>query len=222
MSGARVLILEDNASLRSLLVRGLREEGFAAEGVGTGSEALAHAAKWTPDAMIIDIGLPDSDGRDVCQALRAGGLSAPVLFLSARSQLSDRLSGFSVGGDDYLTKPFALEELVARVHALVRRGGQTGALSVGNLHLDPARHSVASGGTEIMLTPTEFRLLAALAAAAGATVRRRQLVQSAWPQGAIVHENTLDAYVTRLRRKLRSLPGTPQIVTVRGIGYSLR
>jgi two-component system response regulator MprA len=172
---------------------------------------------------VLDIGLPDADGRDVCQALRAHGVEAPVLFLTARGALTDRLSGFGASGDDYLTKPFALAELVLRVRALGRRAapraepGRPGALQ-----LDPATHAVRAGEAGVALTPTEFRLLAALAGRPGEVVRRRELVAAAWPDGAIVHDNTLDAYIGRLRRKLRELGVDEQIATARGVGYALR
>ncbi len=222
MSKAAILILEDDTEMRTLLMRGLREEGYAVGGAGTGVHFLEKVADEEPDAMIIDIGLPDADGRDVCQALRAQGVQAPVLFLTARSALPDRLSGFSAGGDDYLTKPFAFAELVVRVDALLRRAGHEPSVSVGELRLDPATHAATCVDASVELTPTEFRLLAKLAAAPGDAVRRRALVETAWPHGAIVHDNTLDVYIARLRRKLGSLPGAPSIKTVHGVGYSLR
>ena len=222
MTKASILILEDDIEMRALLVRGLREEGHVAEGVGSGAHLLDWVTRSVPDAFIIDIGLPDADGRDVCQALRAQGIGAPVLFLTARSALPDRLSGFSAGGDDYLTKPFAFAELVARLEALLRRAGHEEAVTVSGLRLDPAAHAASAGGASVELTPTEFRLLARLAAAPGEAVRRRALVQAAWPHGAIVNDNTLDVYIARLRRKLAELPGAPAIRTVHGVGYSLR
>ncbi len=209
--------------MRSLLVRGLREEGYRAESVGLGTELIDRVARTgPPDLFIIDIGLPDADGRDVCQALRAQGIVVPVLFLTARDALPDRLSGFSAGGDDYLTKPFAFAELVVRLAALLRRAGGEHSVQVGELRLDPAAHAAVCGGATVPLTPTEFRLLARLAAAPGETVRRHALVQTAWPHGAVVHDNTLDAYIARLRRKLSVLPGAPAIGTVHGVGYSIR
>jgi two-component system OmpR family response regulator len=192
------------------------------DGVGSGGQFLDWVQRAVPDVFIVDIGLPDADGRDVVQALRAQGIGAPVLFLTARSALPDRLSGFSAGGDDYLTKPFDFAELVARVQALLRRAGYEEAVSVGGLRLDPAAHAAACGGVSSELTPTEFRVLARLAAAPGDAVRRHALVQAAWPHGAIVNDNTLDVYVARLRRKLATLPGAPVIHTVHGVGYSLR
>jgi two-component system OmpR family response regulator len=222
MMELRIFVLEDDPQMRSLLVRGLREEGYEAQGYATGSELLRKLAEVAPDLFIIDIGLPDTDGRDVCQAIRAQGVSAPVLFLTARDSLPDRLSGFRVGGDDYLTKPFAFAELLARLEALTRRSHAERAVQVGGLVLDPGTHAVSCGNETVPLTPTEFRLLAKLAAAPGQAIRRKTLIETAWPHGAIVYDNTLDAYIARLRRKVCSLPGAPQIVTVRGVGYSLR
>jgi two-component system OmpR family response regulator len=222
VSQTSILILEDDVEMRSLLVRGLREEEYSAEGVGSGAQLLEWVARTVPDAFIVDIGLPDADGRDVVQALRAQGIGAPVLFLTARSALTDRLSGFNAGGDDYLTKPFDFAELVARLEALLRRAGYDAGVTVGGLRLDPGAHAATCGDTSVDLTPTEFRLLAKLAAAPGEAVRRRALVQTAWPHGALVSDNTLDVYVARLRRKLAQLPDAPSIHTVHGVGYSLR
>jgi two-component system, OmpR family, response regulator len=156
----------------------------------------------------------------------------PVLFLTARDALTDRLAGFRAGGDDYVTKPFDLDEVLERLHALLRRGtpGAPGAAAAAQdagdssepvLQLDPAELTAALGDGHVALTPTEFRLLAALAAAAGRAVARQALVRGAWPHGAIVHDNTLDVYIARLRRKLRGLPGAPEIVTVHNVGYRL-
>jgi two-component system OmpR family response regulator len=220
--GPRLIVAEDDLGLRSILVRGLREEGFEVQAVDRASELLERVAAGEPDVLIIDIGLPDADGRDACQALRAHGVTAPILFLTARDSLPDRLSGFASGGDDYLTKPFAFAELVARLRALIRRGGIDTIAQVGDLQLDPAAHAISCRGRRSQLTPTEFRLLARMAAQAGTPVRRRELVQTAWPHGAIVRTNTLDVYIARLRRKLRGLPGAPGIVTVHGVGYSLQ
>jgi two-component system response regulator MprA len=216
----KVLIAEDDHQLRGVLIRGLREEGFEAEGVPSGAELLRRGTTSSPDVFVVDVGLPDADGRDVCQALRARGVDAPVMFLTARDALPDRIAGFTAGGDDYLTKPFAFGELVARLHALVRRGGTDLTVEVGPLRLDPVAHSASAGEEAVALTPTEFRLLALLAANPGKAVRRKQLVDVAWPYGAIVRDNTLDVYVARLRRKLKALPGAPSITTVHGVGYA--
>ena len=218
---SKVLIVEDDADLRGVLLRGLREEGFEATGAGSGAELLERFGEEAPNVLIVDIGLPDADGRDVCQALRAQGVRTPVLFLSARDALTDRVTGFSAGGDDYVTKPFAFAELVARLHALLRRAGETGAIESGALRLDPLAHAAFIGDEKISLTPTEFRLLAKLVAMTGQAVRRRDLVQTGWPHGARVRDNTLDAYLARLRRKLAPHPDAPKIVTVHGVGYAI-
>jgi two-component system response regulator MprA len=177
--------------------------------------------------LVVDIGLPDADGRDLCQALRTRGLRAPVLFLTAMDAVTDRVLGLEAGGDDYMTKPFAFEELVARLRALLRRaGGARPAgrepLTAGDLRLDPVNHEVGCATRTVSMSPTEFRLLAALAASPGDTVRRGELVGVAWPEGAIVHDNTLDVYVARLRRKLREIEARSGIETVVGLGYRLR
>jgi two-component system, OmpR family, response regulator len=220
--GPKLLIVEDDSALRGVLVRSLRAEGFEATAVGTGRELLEHSAGSEADAFVIDIGLPDADGRDVCQALRSQGVRAPVLFLTARDALTDRLSGFSSGGDDYVTKPFDIEEVVARLQALLRRAGNQLVMEASGLRLDPAELTVTAGEITDSLTPTEFRLLAALAGRVGKAVTRRELIATAWPHGAIVHDNTLDVYIARLRRKLEKLPGAPSITTVHGLGYRLQ
>jgi two-component system response regulator MprA len=218
----QVALAEDDADLRRMLVRGLSEEGFQVIAAADGGELLARVEESDPEVLIIDIGLPDSDGRDVCQALRARGVQAPVLFLTARGALTDRLSGFHAGGDDYLVKPFAFKELVVRLHALVRRSPSH--LDDGDgqrLTMNPAAHAMSVDGHTVTLTPTEYRLLAKLAARRGDVVRRRELTLAAWPDGAIVHDNTLDAYVARIRRKLRELGRDGELVTVHGVGYRL-
>ncbi len=221
-----VMVVEDDAALRSVLTRGLQEEGFRCESVGTGAAMLQRLGETaaSPDALVLDIGLPDCDGRDACQALRARGVATPVIFLTARDALVDRLAGFDAGGDDYLAKPFALDELVARLRALVRRGatGGVGVARAGGVELDPAAHALRSGEVTVRLTPTEFRLLATLFARRGEAVRSRELVRAGWPHGAIVNDNTLDAYIARLRRKLRELEGAPALETVHGVGYLIR
>jgi len=217
----RVTIVEDDAELRRVLQQGLAEDGLDVRAVATGTELLAQIETHAPDALVIDIGLPDTDGRDLCQALRARGIQVPVLFLTARDALVDRLAGFDSGGDDYVTKPFALAELSARLHAQLRRAGANGVVEAAGLVLDPVSHTVAAGDATERLTPTEFRLLARLLANPGEAVRRRDLVRAGWPYGAFVRENTLDAYIARLRRKLRALSEAPGVHTVHGVGYRI-
>ena len=219
---ALILLVEDDQELREVVRRGLEEEGFAVSGAGTGAEAMRRIASAAPDALVIDVGLPDADGRDLCQALRAQGLQSPVVFLTARDALTDRLAGFGAGGDDYLTKPFSLAELIARLRAALNRAGVDGAVRAGGLTLDPTTYEVVRGGHRARLTPTEFRLLGALAAHPERAIGRRDLVRAAWPEGAVVHDNTIDVYLARLRRKLRAMPGAPVITTVHGVGYRLQ
>jgi two-component system response regulator MprA len=218
-----VLVVEDDGALRAVVARALREQDLVVTTAADGSTALATAGPGPTtrfDAVVLDIGLPDSDGRDVCQALRARGITVPVLFLTARDQLHDLLSGYAAGGDEYLTKPFHVAELVVRLQALLRRvapptDGETAALQ-----LDPAGHALEGPAGRFSLTPTEFRLLAALMAAPGDVVRRRELARAGWPDGAIVADNTLDQYVARLRRKLADAGDHGRSIgTVVGVGY---
>jgi two-component system OmpR family response regulator len=214
-------ICEDDHELRDVLRAALEGDGFSVRTTASGADAVRVFTDSPPDVLVLDIGLPDSDGRDVCQALRARGIATPVLFLTARDAVPDRVSGFHAGGDDYLTKPFALAELLVRVRALVRRPPRPEP-TVAGIVLDPAAHALAHDGVSVALTPTEFRLLAAMAAQPGTVTRRATLVAAGWPDGAIVHDNTLDTYLGRLRRKLRAAGAPEAIETVRGVGYVLR
>lgn len=216
----KILVVEDDHALRDVLRRGLAEEGFEPVPAADGATALRLVADGI-GAVVLDVGLPDADGRDVCQAMRGNGFGAPVIFLTARHHLTDRLSGFSAGGDDYLPKPFHLAELVARLRAALRRSGPAAVATAGDLVLDATRHSVNAGGVPVDLSPTEFRLLATLVAAGGGIVSRRALVRAAWPDGAQVSDNTLDQYLSRLRRKLRGAGSALSLRTARGIGHRL-
>ncbi|MDH6539955.1 response regulator transcription factor [Streptomyces sp. SPB4] len=216
----RILVVEDDHALRDVLLRGLRDEDFDPAPAADGAAALRLAGE-AFDGVVLDVGLPDADGRDVCQALRARGFTAPVVFLTAHHDLADRLSGFSAGGDDYLAKPFHLVELAARLRAALRRAGPPAPAAAGDLLLDPTRHTCTVAGKPVDLTPTEFRLLAVLIAAAGGLVTRRALVRAGWPEGARVSDNTLDRYLSRLRRKLRAAGSDRTLATSRGIGHRL-
>jgi two-component system OmpR family response regulator len=216
-----VLVVEDDRELLELLLRGLREEGLRAVGASTGHEAIERSNGADFDVMVIDIGLPDADGRDVCQAIRAKGVNAPVLFLTARDAVSDRLSGFAAGADDYITKPFVFDELVARLRVWLRRSDVRPGLELRGLQLDPIGHVLTGHGKSVRVTPTEFRLLAALAARPGQTLRRPELIAAGWPAGAVVHDNTLDVYVRRIRRKLADAESEYEIRTAHGVGYAL-
>ncbi|MXG91838.1 response regulator transcription factor [Nocardioides flavescens] len=219
----RVGLCEDDPAIRRVVTGAMRYAGHEVVPAHDGGEAVRlFGADETLDVIILDIGLPDADGRDVCQALRSGGQSAPVLFLTALGTVPDRLSGFSAGGDDYLPKPFDVLELVARVEALARRSRVATAPAPTELALDPARHALTCGGAEVLLTPTEFRMLAAITSRPGEVVRRRAVVAAAWPHGGIVSDNTVDSYVRRIRVKLAEVGSPLELVTVRGVGYALR
>ncbi|MEU6553236.1 response regulator transcription factor [Streptomyces sp. NPDC046915] len=216
----KILVVEDDHALRDVLRRGLAEEGFEPVLAADGATALRLVADGI-GAVVLDVGLPDADGRDVCQAMRANGFGAPIIFLTARHHLTDRLSGFSAGGDDYLPKPFHLAELVARLRATLKRAASSAVATAGDLVLDATRHSACVGDADVDLSPTEFRLLATLVAADGGIVARRDLVRAAWPDGAQVSDNTLDQYLSRLRRKLREAGSGLSLRTARGIGHRL-
>lgn len=215
---ALVGVCEDEPALRSVLTRALRAMGHDPVVVATAAEALRAFDRRRPDVLVLDIGLPDADGRDLCLALRASGVESPVLFLTARDGLHDKIAGFEAGGDDYLTKPFEVDELRVRLEALLRRTPSPSAQEAGGPVLDPGRHALVRGDEEVALTPTEFRLLGRLMAEPSTVVRRHALVAAAWPHGAMVSDNTLDSYVRRLRKKLEPLD-LSDISTVRGVGY---
>jgi two-component system response regulator MprA len=216
-----VLLAEDDAGLRELVVRGLREEHFEIEALATGAELLRAYDERGADLLILDIGLPDADGRDVCATVRGRGDAVPVIFLTARDAVPERVAGFEAGGDDYVTKPFALAELAERARALLRRSAPRPGAEVGGLRLDSVEHAALHGDARATLTPIEFRLLSALLSRPGEVVRRRALAAAGWPNGSPVLDNTLDACVSRLRRKLATLGPTATIETVRGTGYRI-
>ncbi len=216
-------LCEDDPAIRRIVLEALRLTGHLGVAAHDGGEAIRlFAGDDTLDVLILDIGLPDADGRDVCQALRSAGQSAPVLFLTALGSVPDRLAGFSAGADDYLPKPFDVKELIARVEALAKRGRLVPATHAGDLVLDPARHALVHDDHEVMLTPTEFRVLAAITSRPGEVVRRRVVVAAAWPDGAVVSENTIDSYIRRIRTKLDEVDSPVHLHTVRGVGFTLR
>ena len=219
---ARVGVCEDDAAIRRILVDSLRMHEHEPVAAHNGAEAVRLFARdELMDVLVLDIGLPDSDGRDVCVALRSAGQTAPALFLTALDQMHEKLAAFAAGADDYLTKPFEVAELMVRVEALARRRPRSRPAS-GALILDPARHSVVYADAGVRLTPTEFRMLAAVTSRPGEVVRRRAVIAAAWPDGAQVHDNTVDSYATRIRRKLECVGSPVQLRTVRGVGFELR
>ncbi|CAN5363617.1 response regulator transcription factor [soil metagenome] len=215
-------VCEDDPAIRRVLSQALRLDGHEPLLAHNGHEALSRfGADSALDVIIMDIGLPDADGRDVCQALKSAGQHAPVLFLTALGDVADRLSGFGAGGEDYVAKPFDVQELLARIAVLGRRGPISVA-DAGGLVLDPLSHAVRAPGGEAMLTPTEFRMLAAITSRPGEGVRRRTVGAAAWPDGSVVSENTIDSFVRRLRTKLEAIDSPVAIETVRGVGFRLR
>ncbi|MFE0515254.1 response regulator transcription factor [Streptomyces sp. NPDC058964] len=213
---AFIVVCEDDAAVRDVLKRALEHDGHTVAVASTADSLLRHLEP-VPHLVVLDLGLPDADGRDVCLALRARGIDAPVLMLTALDGMHHKVGGFEAGADDYVTKPFDVPELLVRVRALLRR--TTATTSPRGVVLDPAKHVVIYGSTSESLTPTEFRLLGRLIASQGDAVRRHALVAAGWPHGAQVSDNTLDSYVRRLRTKLGALGVADRLATVRGVGY---
>jgi two-component system OmpR family response regulator len=220
----RVLVVEDEKKLGELLGRGLREEGYAADVAERGEEALWMARAVEYDAIVLDVMLPGADGFAVCQQLRAGGVWAPVVMLTARDAVDDRVRGLDAGADDYLTKPFAFEELLARLRALTRRTPveRPTVLEVGDLRLDPAAHRAWRGNSELSLSAREFALLEVLMRRPGLALTRSQLLDTAWDLAFERRSNVVDVYVRYLREKIDRPFGRDSIETVRGVGYRLR
>jgi two-component system OmpR family response regulator len=220
----RVLVVEDEVKLGGLLQRGLSEEGHAADIARTGDDALWMAAAVDYDAIVLDVMLPGRDGFEVCRELRERGVWAPVLMLTARTAVSDRVAGLDAGADDYLPKPFAFAELLARLRALARRGApeRPAVLEVGSLRLDPAARTVHRGDAQIGLSPKEFALLETFMRRPGQVLSRYQLLERAWDIGYESRSNVVDVYVRYLREKIDRPFGVEQLETVRGAGYRLR
>ena len=214
----RVLVVDDDPPLRRMLERTLVAEGFEVTVAADGSAALVAAERSAPDLIVLDVAMPGLDGVAVCKRLRAKGLPTPILMLTARDAVPDRVTGLEAGADDYLVKPFAGQELIARLRALVRRGGQPRSiLSYADLVLDTSARSATRAGRPIELTGRESDLLALLLREPGRVIRRDQAIEEIWDGGA--EPNVVDRYVTRLRRKL----GEPGLIrTIRGAGFALR
>ncbi|MHA6760486.1 response regulator transcription factor [Streptacidiphilus sp. PAMC 29251] len=220
----RVLVVDDDAAIRRSLERGLRLSGFAVGLAEGGLAALAALEQAPPDVLVLDVSMPDLSGTEVCRRLRAAGDETPVLMLSALDQLEDRIAGLQAGADDYLVKPFALQELVLRLHALLRRRPPraTEPLTVGALTVDPSTREVHYGGQPVELTRREFELLEALTRNAGLVLSRDQLLDRVWGYDFEVRTDVVDTFVSYLRRKLEA-GGRPRLVhTVRGVGFVLR
>jgi two-component system, OmpR family, response regulator len=220
----RILIVEDEAKMAGLIQRGLREEGLAADVVGTGDDAVWMARATEYDAIVLDVMLPGVDGFGVCRRLRQDGVWSPVLMLTARDDVGDRVEGLDAGADDYLTKPFSFSELLARLRALARRPAaeRPTVLAVGELRLDPASRQVWRGESEIKLSAKEFALLETFMRRPGEVLSRFYLLEHCWDLGYENRSNVVDVHVRALRAKIDRPFGTDSIETVRGAGYRLR
>jgi two-component system OmpR family response regulator len=220
----RVLVVEDDVKMAALLRRGLLEEGLAPDVARTGDDALWMARATDYDAIVLDVMLPGTDGFEVCRRLRESGRWAPVLMLTARDAVEDRVTGLDAGADDYLTKPFSFAELLARLRALARRPPleRPAVLKVGGLRLDPATRQVWRGDVEIALSAKEFSLLETFMRRAGEVLSRYQLLEHCWDYGYDNRSNVVDVYVRYLREKIDRPFGRASLETVRGAGYRLR
>ncbi|WP_181784822.1 response regulator transcription factor [Pseudonocardia pini] len=225
-SPVRVLVVDDEATLSDLLSMALRYEGWEVRSAGDGLTAVRTARDFTPDAVVLDIMLPDLDGLEVLRRLRADSPEVPVLFLTAKDAVEDRVAGLTAGGDDYVTKPFSLEELVARLRGLLRRAGMTAArqgseLVVGDLVLDEDSHEVRRGGADVELTATEFELLRFLMRNPKRVLSKAQILDRVWHYDFGGQSNVVELYVSYLRKKI-DVGRSPMIHTVRGAGYVLK
>ncbi len=219
-----VLVVEDEVKMAALLRRGLSEQGLTVDIAPNGEDALGMARASVYDAIVLDVILPGIDGFETCRRLRTEGIWSPVLMLTARGALEDRVAGLDGGADDYLTKPFSFAELLARLRALIRRGGseRPAVLEVGELRLDPATREVFRGNTEIDLSAKEFTLLEVFMRSPGLVLSRMQLLDQAWEYDFEHRSNVIEVYVRYLRRKIDLPFGITSIETVRGAGYRLR
>jgi two-component system, OmpR family, response regulator len=217
----RVLVVEDERKLGELLRRGLGEEGYATDLADRGEEALWMAQAVAYDAIVLDVMLPGADGFEICRRMRGNGVWSPVLMLTARDAVDDRVSGLDAGADDYLAKPFAFEELLARLRALTRRAQveRPPVLQIGDLRLDPAAHRSWRGDQELDLSAKEFALLELFMRRPGQTLSRSQLLDGAWDMAFESRSNVIDVYVRYLREKIDRPFGRDSIETIRGVGY---
>ncbi len=220
----RVLVVEDERRIATLLERGLQEEGYAVDLAATGEDGIWLATENAYDAVLLDVLLPDLDGFEVCRRLREAGRWAPILMLTARDAVPDRVEGLDAGADDYLTKPFAYPELLARLRAVIRRGPheRPAAISVGDLSLDPATREVRRGDLPVPLTPKEFALLEYFMRHAGEVLTRTQILEHVWDFAFDGDSNVIEVYIRYLREKVDRPFGRQTLETVRGVGYRLQ
>jgi two-component system OmpR family response regulator len=220
----RALVVEDELKMAALIRRGLVEVGYAADVARNGEDAIVMARATPYDTIVLDVMLPDLDGFDVCRQLRAGGVWTPILMLTARDRVQDRVAGLDAGADDYLTKPFSFAELLARLRALTRRGmaERPTVLQAGSLRLDPATRQVWRNEVQVDLSAKEFALLETFMRRPGQVLSRQELVEHVWDAGYTGRSNVVDVYVGYLRAKIDQPFGCSSIETVRGAGYRLR
>jgi len=220
----RALVVDDEENITYLVASALRNQGFAVETASTGTNALTTARSYNPHVIVLDVMLPDIDGYSVVRKLRESGSTTPVLFLSARGETQDRVRGLTAGGDDYIVKPFALEELIARIQAQVRRAGLTSGnqlLEVSDLVMDTEAHRVWRADVEIHLSGTEFTLLRFLMVNSGRVMTRAQILDHVWNYDFGGDSSIIETYISNIRKKVES--GQPRMIhTVRGVGYSVR
>lgn len=219
-----VLLVEDDVGIARFVERGLTLEGMRVQWTATGEEALAYLRSYQYDAIILDLMLPDMDGRNVCKTLRGQGVSTPICMLTAKDSIDEKLSGFDAGADDYLTKPFAFEELLARIKVMQRRSNanmEGEEMNIGPITLNLAAHEARISGTLLDLTQREFALLEYLMRYAGKTVSRERIIDNAWGPSSDITSNAVDVYVGYLRKKIVSASAEIEIRTVRGIGFKL-
>ena len=220
----RILLAEDELDMNRIISRQLRWEGYTVDACYDGQEALEYFESTEYDAAVLDVMMPKLDGFRVVEKLRAAGRSTPVLFLTARDSLADKVEGLDIGGDDYLVKPFAFEELAARLRALLRRkqGEQVTVFTCGDLIVDVTRHTVTRGGREIQLAAKEYALLEYMIRHKGAVLSREQIESSLWNYDSMIGSNVVDVYIRMLRKKIDEGADTKLIQTVRGYGYALK
>jgi two-component system OmpR family response regulator len=228
MPSPRLLIVEDEPDIRELLSATLRFAGFQVATAADGPQALAHARRDRPDLLLLDVMLPGPDGFDILRRLRAEGVRVPVLFLTARDATEDKVTGLRLGGDDYVTKPFSLQELVARIEALLRRAGaprqdgaRPGRLAFADIELDEQSHDVYKAGVRVPLSATEFKLLRYFLTNPARVLSKRQILNHVWDHGLGPQTNVVESYVSYLRKKVDT--SAPRLIhTIRGVGYVLR
>ena len=223
MENIKVLVVDDEPSIRDLLSRQLRFAGFSVAAVGNGNDAVAAAEKSSPDIILLDVMLPDMNGFSVTKAIRAKGIEIPVLFLSARDEEADRVTGLTVGGDDYVTKPFGLDEVVARIHAILRRTkskeAESSSIEVGEVRIDEDAHDVFVNGEVVELSPTEYKLLRFLMSNPNRVLSKEQIIDHVWHYDFNGEMGIVESYISYLRKKLDPMTSEPIIRTKRGVGY---